>query len=253
MDAVDSNLFKIDKVLFLLLAPPFNNSYLEPGYIKGYVPGVRENGGQYTHAAVWVILALTKLGLGDKAVKYFNMINPINHTRTELECMTYKAEPYVMAADVYIKEPHAGRGGWSWYTGASGWMYRVGIENILGLRRFKDKGYIINPCVPKEWQEFELKITNESEEYNIKVSRMSKEEYDAKAKQCRVNEEDNVKQFNNNGENKIKKEKKENEEDVHSRGEKDGNQIKILINGKEIEDGIIPRNAGKLNINIYLI
>ena len=176
MEAVDRNLVKKDKGMILLLTPPFSNSTLEPGYIKGYVPGVRENGGQYTHAAVWVILALTKLGLGDKAAKYFNMINPINHTKTELECMTYKVEPYVMAADVYIKEPHAGRGGWSWYTGASGWMYRVGIENILGLRKVKDKGYTIEPCVPKDWKEFEIKITNEKEDYNIKVFRLDKED-----------------------------------------------------------------------------
>ena len=174
------------------------------------MPGVRENGGQYTHAAVWVILALTKLGLGDKATKYFNMINPINHTKTELECMTYKVEPYVMAADVYIKEPHAGRGGWSWYTGASGWMYRVGIENILGLRKVKDKGYIINPCVPKDWKEFEIKITNEKEDYNIKVFRLKKEEN-----------------------NIIEK------------------QIRVVINGEAIENNIIPRNAGKLEVEVY--
>lgn len=174
MEAIDNNLVKKDKAMILLLAPPFFNSKLEPGYIKGYVPGVRENGGQYTHAAVWVILALTKLKLGDKALNYYNMINPINHARTELECMTYKVEPYVMAADVYIREPHAGRGGWSWYTGASGWMYRVGVENILGLRKVKDKGYTINPCVPKDWNEYEIKVTNEKEDYTIKVSRLDK-------------------------------------------------------------------------------
>ena len=210
MEAVDRNLVKKDKGMILLLAPPFSNSKLEPGYIKGYVPGVRENGGQYTHAAVWVILALTKLKLGDKATKYFNMINPINHTKTELECMTYKLEPYVMAADVYIKEPHAGRGGWSWYTGASGWMYRVGIENILGLRKIKDKGYIVKPCIPKEWNEFELKITNEKENYNIKVIRSV----------------DN--------------------DEVIAR-----DATKIVINGKIIESGIIPRNAGDLDVVVY--
>lgn len=174
MYAVDNNLVKEDKSMILLLAPPFNDSYLEPGYIKGYVPGVRENGGQYTHAAVWVILALTKLNLGDKAIKYYNMINPINHTRTELECMTYKLEPYVMAADVYIREPHGGRGGWSWYTGAAGWMYKVGIEDILGLKKHHEKGYIIDPCIPSDWNEYELKIKNKTEDYNIKVIRSSK-------------------------------------------------------------------------------
>ena len=212
MEAVDNNLVKGDKGMILLLAPPFSNSKLEPGYIKGYVPGVRENGGQYTHAAVWVILALTKLKLGDKAVKYYNMINPINHSKTELECMTYKVEPYVMSADVYIKEPHAGRGGWSWYTGASGWMYRVGIQNILGLRKVKDKGYSINPCVPKDWKEFEIKITNEKEDYTIKVSRL----------------EENA------------------EEDINA-----GSNTKVVINGETIKDNIIPRNKGKLDITVY--
>ena len=214
MEAVDKNLVKRDKGMILLLTPPFSNSHLEPGYIKGYVPGVRENGGQYTHAAVWVILALTKLGLGDKAVKYYNMINPINHTNTELECMTYKLEPYVMAADVYIKEPHGGRGGWSWYTGASGWMYRVGIENILGLRKIKDKGYIIDPCIPKDWNEFEIKITNEKEDYTIKVMRM--------------------------------------DDEVNNTKSNTSNEIEILINGEIAKDKIIPRNSGKLEIKVYL-
>ena len=171
MEAVDRNLVRKDKGMILLLAPPFEKSSLEPGYIKGYVAGVRENGGQYTHAAVWVILALTKLGLGDKAWKYYNMINPINHSKTELECRTYKVEPYVMAADVYIKEPHGGRGGWSWYTGASGWMYKVGIEDILGLKHVEGKGYKVEPCVPADWTEYNIKINNEKEHYDIKVIR----------------------------------------------------------------------------------
>jgi len=155
--------------VILLLAPPFENSDLEPGYIKGYVAGVRENGGQYTHAAVWVILALTKMGLGDKAVKYYNMINPINHTKTELECRTYKTEPYVMSADVYIREPHGGRGGWSWYTGAAGWMYKVGIEDILGLKEINGEYYEISPCVSPIWKEYLIKINNETENYHIKI------------------------------------------------------------------------------------
>ena len=171
MEAVEKNLVREDKGMILLLAPPFEKSQLEPGYIKGYVSGVRENGGQYTHAAVWVILALTKLGLGNKAWKYYNMINPINHSKTELECRTYKLEPYVMAADVYIKEPHGGRGGWSWYTGASGWMYKVGIEDILGLKQVEGKGYKVEPCVPDDWNEYKIRINNEKEHYEIKVIR----------------------------------------------------------------------------------
>jgi cellobiose phosphorylase len=175
MEAVDRNLVKEDKGIILLLTPPFEKSKLEPGYIKGYVAGVRENGGQYTHAAVWVILALTKLGFGDKALQYYNMINPINHSNTELECNSYKVEPYVMAADVYIREPHGGRGGWSWYTGASGWMYKVGLEDILGLKKIEGKGYKIEPCIPKDWDEYTIKINNETEEYEIKVVRGDEE------------------------------------------------------------------------------
>ncbi|MGL5352306.1 MAG: GH36-type glycosyl hydrolase domain-containing protein, partial [Clostridium sp.] len=171
MNSVDKYLVNKDTGMILLLAPPFNNSNLEPGYIKGYVPGVRENGGQYTHAAVWVILALTKLSMGDKAWKYYNMINPINHSSTEREVRNYKVEPYVMAADVYIKEPHGGRGGWSWYTGASGWMYKVGLQDILGLRKVEGKGYEIKPCIPSHWNEYEITIKEESCEYNIKVIR----------------------------------------------------------------------------------
>ncbi|MGL5478489.1 MAG: GH36-type glycosyl hydrolase domain-containing protein, partial [Clostridium sp.] len=173
MEAVDRNLVDKDLGLIKLLSPPFEKSKEEPGYIKGYVAGVRENGGQYTHAATWVILALTKLGMGDKAMEYYHMINPINHTETELECRRYKLEPYVMAADVYIREPHGGRGGWSWYTGTAGWMYKVGLQNILGFDKVKDEGYSINPCIPKEWDGFEIFIKNEKEDYSIEVRRGS--------------------------------------------------------------------------------
>lgn len=171
MKAIDKHLVDKDNGLIKLLAPPFDKSKLEPGYIKGYVAGVRENGGQYTHAAVWVILALTKLGLGDKAWKYYNMINPINHSRTELEARKYKVEPYVMAADVYIKEPHGGRGGWSWYTGASGWMYKVGLQDILGVKRVGNEGYKIKPCIPNSWNEYQVNIKEDDAEYHIKVIR----------------------------------------------------------------------------------
>ncbi|OPF58703.1 glycosyl transferase [Clostridium baratii] len=171
IESTIENLVDEELGLIKLLAPPFEKSKLEPGYIKGYVAGVRENGGQYTHAATWVILALTKLNMGDKALKYFNMINPINHTRTETECEKYKLEPYVMAADVYIREPHGGRGGWSWYTGTAGWMYKVGLENILGFTKYKGEGYKINPCVPREWSSFEININNEKEQYKITVKK----------------------------------------------------------------------------------
>jgi len=171
MKSLEHYLIKEDNGMILLLTPPFSKSTLEPGYIKGYVPGVRENGGQYTHAATWVILAFAKMGNGDKAAKLYNMINPINHTKTLPECERYKTEPYVMAADVYGKEPHVGRGGWSWYTGTSGWMYRTGIEAILGFKLKEGKGFTIKPCVPDEWSFYEIAYKKDKFEYVIEVSR----------------------------------------------------------------------------------
>ena len=172
MSFVEKYLIDDNLNIIKLLSPPFEKSKKEePGYIKGYVAGVRENGGQYTHAATWVVLAFAKLGMGEKALKYFNMINPINHTKNKDDCEKYKLEPYVMAADVYMREPHGGRGGWSWYTGASGWMYKVGLENILGLKRIQNKGYKITPCVPDSWNEYEINIKDDVGEYHIVVKR----------------------------------------------------------------------------------
>lgn len=171
MSSAKKYLVKEDKGMILLLTPAFNSSSLEPGYIKGYVPGVRENGAQYTHAAVWFILAEAMQGNGEKAWSYFNMINPINHSETALECEQYKVEPYVMCADVYNREPHCGRGGWSWYTGASGWMYKVGIEAILGLKLKGEKGFAIEPAVPYSWEEYSIEFTRDNCKYNIKVKR----------------------------------------------------------------------------------
>lgn len=171
MEALQRNLIKEDKGIVLLLTPAFDKSSLEPGYIKGYVPGVRENGGQYTHASIWVILALAKMGHNNRAWKIFNMINPINHAESYLNCQVYKVEPYVMTADVYAVEPHTGRGGWSWYTGAAGWMYRSGIEGILGLKLEGDKGFTINPCVPDEWKRYKMHYRRGECKYNILVAR----------------------------------------------------------------------------------
>ncbi|AOY75885.1 GH36-type glycosyl hydrolase domain-containing protein [Clostridium formicaceticum] len=168
MEAVEQYLIKRNEGLILLFTPPFDKSEQNPGYIKGYVPGVRENGGQYTHAATWVIKAFAMAGEGDKAWELFNLINPINHTRTHLECATYKLEPYVMAADVYAVSPHTGRGGWSWYTGVSGWMYKVGVESILGLKKNEDKLFI-DPCIPKDWQQYEMRYRYKSTYYHIIV------------------------------------------------------------------------------------
>jgi cyclic beta-1,2-glucan synthetase len=142
-----------DAGVIQLLAPPFDQSAVDPGYIKGYVPGVRENGGQYTHAALWVVMAVAHLGSGDEAVELFHMLNPINHTRTRGDVERYKVEPYVVAADVYTHPAHIGRGGWTWYTGSAAWMYRLGLESILGLRR-RGESFTIAPCVPGSWDRF---------------------------------------------------------------------------------------------------
>ncbi len=135
LDAVRASLVVRPSRVLLLLTPPFDKSDQDPGYIKGYPPGIRENGGQYTHAAVWALMAIAKQGNGDEAAELFHMLNPINHTRTPQDVMRYRTEPYVLDGDVYARPPHAGRGGWSWYTGSAGWLYRAGLESILGLRR----------------------------------------------------------------------------------------------------------------------
>ena len=133
MAAVDEYLIRRGDGLVLLFTPPFDHADLDPGYIKGYLPGVRENGGQYTHGAIWSVLAFATLGDGNKAGELFSILNPINHTSTTAGVYRYKVEPYVMAGDVYAEPPHTGRGGWTWYTGAAGWMYQAGIEWILGF------------------------------------------------------------------------------------------------------------------------
>ncbi|MBV1818751.1 hypothetical protein L0P54_06735 [Anaerosalibacter bizertensis] len=168
MKSVEEYLVKAEEGMILLLSPPFDSGELDPGYIKSYVPGVRENGGQYTHAAAWVIGAFALMGEGDKAFKLFNIINPINHTRTLIECGKYKAEPYVMAADVYGVSPHIGRGGWTWYTGSSGWIYKVGLEHILGFR-LEGENLYINPCIPKNWDKYNIKYKYFETIYNIEV------------------------------------------------------------------------------------
>jgi cyclic beta-1,2-glucan synthetase len=155
MDGVRTSLVARGAQLLLLLDPPFDRSSQDPGYIKAYPPGVRENGGQYTHAAVWVIMALARLGSGDEVAELFHMLNPVNHTRTAAAVDRYKAEPYAMAGDVYAREPHAGRAGWSWYTGSAAWMYRAGVESMLGLRR-QGETFSIDPCIPSSWPGYEI-------------------------------------------------------------------------------------------------
>jgi len=173
MDAVRASLIARGSQVLLLLHPPFDRSAQEPGYIKGYPPGVRENGGQYTHAAVWIVMALAKLGSGDEAAEFFHMLNPVNHGRTAADVARYKTEPYVMAGDVYARSPHAGRGGWSWYTGSAGWMYRAGVESILGLRRRGDT-FIVDPCIPSAWPEYRISWRFLDSRYEITVTNPSR-------------------------------------------------------------------------------
>jgi cyclic beta-1,2-glucan synthetase len=168
MDAVGSMLVRRDAGLVLLLTPPFDRTPQDPGYIKGYVPGIRENGGQYTHAATWMILALARLGRGDEAMELFDMVNPINHTRTSERLHRYRGEPYVVAADVYAHSMHVGRSGWTWYTGSAGWLYQSAIDGLLGLRR-RGNTFAIDPCIPARWPEYSIHWKVGSTRYEITV------------------------------------------------------------------------------------
>ncbi|MEX0879489.1 MAG: glucoamylase family protein [Thermoanaerobaculia bacterium] len=168
MAAVDEHLIRRGDGLVELFTPPFDRTKLEPGYIKGYVPGVRENGGQYTHAAVWSLIAFAALGDGDKAGELFAILNPINHASTRSGLHRYKVEPFVMAGDVYSEHPHTGRGGWTWYTGAAGWMYRAGVEWILGFR-LRGTALHIDPCIPRAWPGFEVVFRYHSARYRLTV------------------------------------------------------------------------------------
>jgi cyclic beta-1,2-glucan synthetase len=168
MSAVDQRLVRRPEGLALLLTPPFDHTPLNPGYIKGYVPGVRENGGQYTHAAVWNVLAFAALGDGDKAGELFRMLNPINRTASRAGVQRYKVEPYVVAGDMYAESPHVGRGGWTWYTGSAGWLYRAGIEWILGLR-VHGAMLSIDPCIPRAWPSYSISFRYHSTSYKIRV------------------------------------------------------------------------------------
>jgi cyclic beta-1,2-glucan synthetase len=168
MAAVDGQLVRRDSGLALLFAPPFERTPLDPGYIKSYPPGVRENGGQYTHAATWSVIAWASLGQADKALELFSLLNPINRTTTRAAVHRYKVEPYVIAADVYAVAPHVGRGGWTWYTGSAGWMYRAGLEWILGFR-LQGQCLTLSPCIPAHWPRFEILFRHRTARYEIVV------------------------------------------------------------------------------------
>ena len=172
MASLDRHLVRAYDKLVLVLTPPFDRPAIDPGYIAGYPPGIRENGGQYTHAATWAVLAFTALGDGDKAGALFAMLNPINHARTRADAERYKVEPYAVVADIYSTAPHVGRGGWSWYTGSAGWMQRVGVEGILGVRILGTSLHI-NPCIPHHWPGFTATITWRSARYTITVDNPS--------------------------------------------------------------------------------
>lgn len=168
LNSLENHLIDKQQGIIKLLTPAFSKSELEPGYIKKYPEGIRENGGQYTHAAIWAIIAFAKLGFGDKAIEFYEMISPINHSDTQEKSNIYKIEPYVISADIYSNPDMQGRGGWSWYTGSSSWYYKAGIEYILGLKINNGKMQI-NPCIKSEWKEFEIRYKYKSSCYNIKV------------------------------------------------------------------------------------
>ena len=168
MEAVDKRLVRRDQSLIRLLDPPFDKSELNPGYIKGYVPGVRENGGQYTHAAIWAAMAFARRGDKKRAWELLTIINPVNHAATREDIEVYKVEPYVIAADIYAVSPHIGRGGWTWYTGSAGLMYRLVIESLLGLRLEVNKLYL-EPCIPPDWETFKVLYRYRETMYNITI------------------------------------------------------------------------------------
>jgi cyclic beta-1,2-glucan synthetase len=172
MASVAERLVRRADRLILLFTPPFDHGKLEPGYIKGYVPGIRENGGQYTHAATWTVLAAALLGQGTLAGRWFDLINPVRHGATPDGVARYRVEPYVMAGDVYGAPPHTGRGGWTWYTGSASWMFRVAVEAMLGLHRRGDR-LAIEPCIPAQWDAFELTYRYRSATYHLAVENHS--------------------------------------------------------------------------------
>lgn len=168
MEALYQHLVRSDDGLILLLNPPFDRTMSDPGYIKGYQPGIRENGGQYTHASIWAIWAFAELGQGDRVAELFKLINPIYHSETPEKIARYRVEPYVVPADVYSASHQIGRGGWTWYTGSAGWMVRLVVEKILGLQR-EGNHLTINPCIPKDWREYEVRYCFGAAIYHIRL------------------------------------------------------------------------------------
>ncbi len=168
MASVEQRLVRRDDRLVLLFTPPFDRTELDPGYIKGYLAGIRENGGQYTHAAIWSVIAFAQLGEGDKSAELFDLLNPIHHARRRAGAHRYKVEPYAVAADIYSAPAHVGRGGWTWYTGAAGWLYRAGLEWILGFQK-RGSSLAIDPCIPRSWSQFAIDYRHGETLYRILV------------------------------------------------------------------------------------
>jgi cyclic beta-1,2-glucan synthetase len=173
MASLDQWLVREDARLIMLLTPPFDKTPHDPGYIKGYLPGVRENGAQYTHAALWAVLATALGRYGDHAFALYQMINPLTHAVTPEDIHRYKVEPYVVAADVYTATGHLGRGGWTWYTGSASWMYRIGLETILGFTKHGDT-LTMEPCIPSAWRQFSVDYRHGSTVFAIQVIRKGK-------------------------------------------------------------------------------
>jgi cyclic beta-1,2-glucan synthetase len=169
MASLDRHLVRRDAGLVLLLTPPFDRSVPDPGYIQAYPPGIRENGGQYTHAALWAVIAFAMRGDGDRAAELFSILNPINRALTPDAAQRYKVEPYVVAADVYSEPPHAGRGGWTWYTGSAAWMYRAGLEWLLGCR-LQGTTLHLDPCIPRHWPGYHVSLRYRGTRYEIAVA-----------------------------------------------------------------------------------
>ena len=166
--SVEENLVDDKNKIIKLLTPPFSKTLNNPGYIMNYPKGIRENGGQYTHSVSWYLMALIKAGYHDRAYRYFQMINPVNRTKTEVKTNIYKTEPYVIAADIYSSESFPGRGGWTWYTGSAGWFYKVGIEDILGFHKHGEK-LVLDPRIPIAWESFKMIYTYMDTKYEIEV------------------------------------------------------------------------------------
>jgi cellobiose phosphorylase len=198
MKSADEHLVRKEDGLIQLFNPPFDKSDMNPGYIKGYVPGVRENGGQYTHAAIWLVMAFAATGNRKRTWELLQMINPVNRGSNEEKIAIYKTEPYVIAADVYAEPLHKGRGGWTWYTGSAGWMYQLITDSFIGLKREGDT-LRFTPCIPEEWKNFEVNYRFQDTIYHIQFDQLASEEKNMKIFLDETIQENNIISLINDG------------------------------------------------------